>query len=175
VNIMSGTDTVRAKLARAAQILEARPEKAQQSYSVSAGLCGAVGSRVKVAGQTVETDMPMEVGGDDTAPSPGKLLLAAIAACVTTGVAQACARHGLNVEDIQVDVEADIDTRGVFCPRLNVSAAFQGIRARVNIYTEESTEAVHQAIEESEACSTVSHTLAAPPKLEINVLPPSGA
>jgi len=53
-------------------------------------------------GAEVATDMPVELGGSDTAPTPGWLLRAAIASCAVTRIAMAAAarlgewakRHG---------------------------------------------------------------------------------
>ena len=65
-------------------------------------------------GTSVHTDMPVAVGGTATANSPGWLSRAAIASCDATLLAIRAARQGLELETIEVNVEASSDGRGMF-------------------------------------------------------------
>ena len=65
-------------------------------------------------GKFVYTDMPEAVGGNATAGSPGWLMRAAVASCDATLLTMRAARLGLNLESVEVRVEALSDGRGMF-------------------------------------------------------------
>ena len=65
-------------------------------------------------GKSVYTDMPEAVGGSGSAGSPGWLLRAAVASCDATLLTMRAARLGLNLESVEVRVEAMSDGRGMF-------------------------------------------------------------
>jgi uncharacterized OsmC-like protein len=58
--------------------------------------------------------VPEAVGGNATAGSPGWLLRAAVASCDATLLTMRAARLGLNLESVEVRVEALSDGRGMF-------------------------------------------------------------
>jgi len=58
--------------------------------------------------------MPTSVGGSATANSPGWHLRAALASCDATLLAMRAARLGLELDNIEVRVEASSDGRGMF-------------------------------------------------------------
>ncbi|MCE2646861.1 MAG: OsmC family protein [Pseudomonadota bacterium] len=47
------------------------------------------------AGAEVVTDMPVAIGGDDSAPTPGWLLRTALASCAVTRIAMEAASRGI--------------------------------------------------------------------------------
>lgn len=65
-------------------------------------------------GNAIYTDMPASVGGGATASSPGWHLRAALASCDATLLAMRAARLGLELDSIEVRVEASSDGRGMF-------------------------------------------------------------
>jgi len=65
-------------------------------------------------GSAIYTDMPASVGGSATANSPGWHLRAALASCDATLLAMRAARLGLQLDSIEVRVEASSDGRGMF-------------------------------------------------------------
>jgi uncharacterized OsmC-like protein len=65
-------------------------------------------------GRSIYTDMPEAVGGSNTANSPGWTSRAAIASCDATLLAMRAARVGINLNSIEVRVEAASDGRGMF-------------------------------------------------------------
>ena len=57
--------------------------------------------------------MVRSVGGTATAPSPGWLLRAAEASCVTTLIAMRAAVLGVTLETVEVTVDSELDDRGM--------------------------------------------------------------
>src|ERR687887_2311806 len=73
------------------------------------------GLRFRVDGPNgaITTDMSESVGGGASAPTPGWLMRAALAACDATTVAMEAARDGIELSDLTVSVESETDFRGV--------------------------------------------------------------
>jgi uncharacterized OsmC-like protein len=73
------------------------------------------GLRFRVDGPNgaITTDMSESVGGGASAPTPGWLMRAALAACDATTVAMEAARDGIELSELTVSVESDTDFRGV--------------------------------------------------------------
>jgi uncharacterized OsmC-like protein len=94
------------------------------------------GLRVDVRGldgSNVQTDMPTGIGGTATAPSPGWLFRAAIAACVTSLIAIRAAVLGWELEVVQVDVDSESDDRGILGMADDIPAAPFSIRIAVGM------------------------------------------
>ena len=62
---------------------------------------------------TVRTDQPVPNGGEDTAPSPFQLFLAAIGTCAGIFVQGFCAKRGIPFEGIRVLERPHFDAEGV--------------------------------------------------------------
>jgi uncharacterized OsmC-like protein len=65
-------------------------------------------------GKIVHTDMSESVGGTATASSPGWLSRAAIASCDATLLTMRAARKGIELDSVEVSVNAMSDGRGMF-------------------------------------------------------------
>ena len=61
--------------------------------------------------------MAESVGGGASAPTPGWLLRSALAACDATLVAMEAARDGVDLTELEVNVESESDFRGVLGAR----------------------------------------------------------
>lgn len=65
-------------------------------------------------GKFIHTDMSAAFGGRDEYVSPGWLARAALASCDATGLATRAIRLGIELDSIEVRVEAASDGRGLF-------------------------------------------------------------
>lgn len=64
------------------------------------------------AGAEVTTDMPAAIGGDDSAPTPGWLLRAALASCAVTTIAMHAASRGIALQTLEAHATSRSDLRG---------------------------------------------------------------
>lgn len=72
------------------------------------------------AKQEIEHKHPFEIhcgeppilGGNDNAPNPAEHLLNALAGCITTGIVAHAALRGIQIEELESEVEGDLDMRG---------------------------------------------------------------
>ena len=82
---------------------------------------------------TFRTDWPREVGGRDTGPSPGEAILGALGGCVAMTYITKAATRGVDIDELEVAIEASVDLRGVFeldTVRAGLAAAHVTIRVR---------------------------------------------
>lgn len=126
---------VRAAIEKTSKVLGEQPEKARiKNAPATATLVEGLECRVTgPAGEEVRTDMPAGVGGGATAPNPGWLMRAALAACDATCIAMRAATRGINLAALEVTVTSESDNRGMLGLEEKVSAGLQGMRIHVKI------------------------------------------
>jgi uncharacterized OsmC-like protein len=155
-------DSIRAAMDRASAYLNEHPEAATGSDS-AATASREDGLRFRVEGpwSPVVTDMAESVGGAASAPTPGWLLRAALAACDATLVAMEAARDGIELTELEVSVESESDFRGVLGVDPSVHAGPLSMRVRIRLTAPDATEDQLRAIvERAEARSPVRDALA---------------
>ena len=81
----------------------------------------------------LEADEPTVLLGNDTAANPVEHLLHALASCLTTSMVYHAAARGIQIEEVESDLEGDLDLRGFLDLDKNVRNGYQGIRIRFKI------------------------------------------
>jgi putative redox protein len=66
---------------------------------------------IDVRGHTVLVDQPMDIGGNDTAPTPTELFIAGLASCVAFYARRYVARHHIDPAGLTVSVSYEIGGR----------------------------------------------------------------
>jgi uncharacterized OsmC-like protein len=84
-------------------------------------------------GPVATSDMPTQVGGDASAPTPGWFMRAALAACDATSIAMRAARLGVQLDTLEVSVESETDSRGLLGMDDTVPAGPLSITTHVRI------------------------------------------
>ena len=110
----------------------------------------------------ITTDDPDVLGGVDSAPTPAETLLAALAGCVTSATASNAAAFGVPIDGLDIDMEADIDLRGLLGHDKSVRNGFSDIRYTVTIQSPAPEEKVRRCKETIDRKSAVRDTLANP-------------
>jgi uncharacterized OsmC-like protein len=113
----------------------------------------------------VTMDAPAGLGGVDAAPTAAESVLAALAGCLTSGIAANAALFNVPIEALSVEMEADIDFRGVLGHDKSVRNGFTDIRYAVTIQSPASEEQVRRCKETIDRKSPVADTLANPVKI----------
>ena len=80
----------------------------------------------------VKSDYGEAAGGDNQAPNPIELLLAAMAACIEAALYEFAVHEGLTINALTVDVEGTLDLRGLFMLD-DVPAGFKDLQYTVTI------------------------------------------
>jgi uncharacterized OsmC-like protein len=110
----------------------------------------------------VTMDAPAGLGGVDAAPTAAESLVAALAGCLTSGIAANAALFDVPIAGIDIDMEADIDFRGLLGHDKSVRNGFSDIRYTVTIKSPASEEKVRKCKETIDRKSPVGDTIANP-------------
>jgi uncharacterized OsmC-like protein len=110
----------------------------------------------------VTMDGPPGLGGVDAAPTAAESLVAALAGCLTSGIAANAALFDVPIDAIGIEMEADIDFRGLLGHDKSVRSGFSDIRYTVTIQSPASEERVRKCKETIDRKSPVGDTLANP-------------
>jgi uncharacterized OsmC-like protein len=107
-------------------------------------------------------DAPPGLGGVDAAPAAVEVLLAAVAGCLTSGIAANAALFEVPLDGLDVELEADIDLRGVLGHDKSVRNGFSAIRYTVTIQSPADEAKVRRCKETIDRKSPVLDTLTQP-------------
>ena len=110
-----GMEQIAASMERVASVLRRRPQAGVNEDSAATARWGG-GLRASVhsdAGHSVATDMPVELGGEAGAVTPGWLLRAGLASCALTRIAMAAAVEGVTLQTLEVLATSRSDARGM--------------------------------------------------------------
>lgn len=80
------------------------------------------GKKVNAAynGFTHKTDQPLASGGENSAPSPFELFLAALGTCAGFYVLSFCQQRGINMAGIEIRQSMEADTRTHLIGQINI-------------------------------------------------------
>jgi uncharacterized OsmC-like protein len=101
------------------------------------GFYGAGQELVHQQPTTVDADHPEVLVGQDHAPTPVEFLLHALAACLTSGIANIAAARGVRLTSVESTVEGDIDLLGILGLSDDVRNGYQQIRVSFHLEGDE--------------------------------------
>ena len=107
-------------------------------------------------------DAPGGLGGVDAAPTAAETLVAALAGCLTSGIAANAALFDVPLDGIGVELEADIDFRGLLGHDKSVRNGFDAIRYTVTVRSSAPEDKVRRCKETIDRKSPVGDSLANP-------------
>ncbi len=155
-------DSIRSAIEQASQHLADHPEAAKGSDSAATAV-REDGLRFRVDGPwaSLSSDMAESVGGGASAPTPGWLLRAALAACDATLVAMEAARDGIELTDLEVSVDGESDFRGILGVDPSVHAGPVALRVGIRLTATDATEdQLQEIVRRAESRSPVRDALA---------------
>jgi uncharacterized OsmC-like protein len=147
---MADQATIRAITDRNIQLLTAKPSRGYLTCATRARLVDGLRCEVEEGPWKLVADLPGKLGGEDTAPTPGVLGRAALASCLTMGIAIWAARLAAPIRSLEVDVEADFDARGELGMGPDIPAGYSEVRYAVTIESEAPKSVLDEVIELAE-------------------------
>src|SRR5262245_19412073 len=130
---MSG-ETIREALQQVEKVFVETPEKARSKDAATASLRDGLAFEVTgTRGQVLQTDMPKGVGVSASGPTRGCWLWTSVAYCTGWVIRRHDASLGVNVDKLEVTVEAESDTRGMLGLDETIAPGFPGFRTLVRI------------------------------------------
>jgi uncharacterized OsmC-like protein len=103
---------------------------------------------------TFDADHPEVLVGADNAPTPAEHLLHALAACLTSGLANIAAARGVNLTSVESTVEGDINLLGILGLSDEVRNGYQQIRVSFRLEGDD-PEKLRRVVEQSRLRSAV--------------------
>src|SRR3954449_987284 len=155
-------EEIRSAIEKASGYLAENPDAATATDAAATAV-REEGLRFRVEGPkaALTSDMSESVGGGASAPTPGWLLRASLAACDATLVAMEAARAGIELSDLTVSVESDSDFRGVLGVDGGAHPGPLAIRTRIELAAPDATEEqLREIVQRAEERSPVHDALA---------------
>ncbi len=119
------------------------------------GFYGAGEEREHVQSWSYDADHPQVLVGQDNGPTPVEFLLVALAACLTSGVANIAATRGVQLHEVTSTVEGDINLLGIFGKSDEVRNGYKAIRVTFDVKGDASDEVLAGLVEQAKARSAV--------------------
>jgi uncharacterized OsmC-like protein len=120
------------------------------------GFFGAGEERAHTMAHTYDADHPEVLVGQDNGPTPVEFLLHALAACLTSGLANIAAARGVQLHSVESTVEGDIDLNGIFgFGDDTVRNGYEQIRVSFKIAGDAPQDVLDGLVEQSRARSAV--------------------
>lgn len=110
-----GMEQIAASMERVASVLRRKPQAGvSEDSAATARWDGGMRASVRSdSGHCVSTDMPVEIGGQDSAVTPGWLLRAGLASCAVTRIVMAAAAEGITLQTLEARATSRSDARGL--------------------------------------------------------------
>ncbi len=105
----------------------------------------------------------------DNGPAPVEYVLAALAACLTSGLANIAAARGIELTEVESTVEGDINLLGLLGMSDEVRNGYNQIRVSFKIAGDAPPEKLREIVERSRARSAVFDVLTNPVPVDIAV------
>jgi uncharacterized OsmC-like protein len=104
---------------------QARTEASVESYKL--------GGREVKRRFSVRADEPVELLGENTAPNPQELLMAALNACISVGYVAGAAVHGITLSKLEIETKGQLDLRGFLGIDPGVKPGYESLQYVVRI------------------------------------------
>ena len=157
-NRMNGLDLE--ALGAVVREIERDHRKGMVAFRVSTAWRGQTKSRSTVESYTiggqevrrhfeVDVDEPHELLGQNSAPNPQEMLMAAFNACITVGYVAGAALKGITLEKVEIETAGELDLRGFLGIDPQVRPGYESISYTVRIKgdgTPEQYREIHETV-----------------------------
>ena len=117
----------------------------------------------------LEGDHPNVFASEDHAPTPVETVLAALAGCLTAGVAAVAQNRGIQLKSVTATVEGDHDILGILGGDPEVRNGFNDVRVTFDIDADASKEEIAALVAQSQKRSAVFDALTNPTNVTVSV------
>jgi len=104
---------------------------------------------------SLEADHPQVLVGDDRAPLPVEIALAALSACLTGGIGNIASARGIELWSVEATIEGDMDAQGILGLNEDVRNGYSNIRVNFRIEGDAPREKLEAVVEQARARSAV--------------------
>lgn len=118
------------------QTFKAYPEKAQTRFYSTVSLKQNTHCVARMRHHELDIDEPSYLGGTDQGSNPVELLLSSIAACRIITYQFHAARLGIDIERLDIEMEGDLDLRGLLGVNETTRPGFGSVACKVFLYSD---------------------------------------
>lgn len=150
---MTSPQTIRGITERNVKFLAMKPGRGHLTGVTRARIEDGLRCVIEDGPWTLAADMPVKVGGEETAPTPGALGRGALASCVAITIAAWAARWEIPLEAVQVEIQAEFDARGELGMDDSIPPGYEEVRYVISIESPASEEVIAELIATAERYS----------------------
>jgi uncharacterized OsmC-like protein len=118
---------------------------------------------------SVEADHPEVFASEDNGATPPEIVLAALASCLTAGVATVATNRGVQLTSVTATVEADMDLQGILGIDGDVRNGFNSIKVTYDIDADAPREDIEAIVAQSQKRSAVFDVVANPTNVQVGL------
>ena len=142
-----------------------------QTRSVATVSHYALGEKKHKRHFEIASDEPIELLGQNSAPNPQELLMAALNACLAVGYAANAAAMGITVHSLEIETDGQLDLRGFLGLDETVNPGYDEVSFVVRLSTDaprERVEELHEVVTKTSVnLANFSKAIRMVPKLEV--------
>lgn len=169
-------------LLSARQALTDAPEAAKFHWRASCQWIKGTHSRTTVSGFSglgadhahrqpymIEADHPQVFASEDNGATPPEIVLAALASCLTAGIATVATRRGVQLRSVTASIEGGMDLAGILGIDSDVRNGFDGIKVTYDIDADASKADIEAIVAQSQKRSAVFDIVANPTTIQVEI------
>ena len=118
---------------------------------------------------TLDADHPEVFASEDNGATPPELVLGALAACLTAGVATVATNRGIQLRSVTATVEAGMDLQGILGIDGDVRNGFDGVKVTFAIDADASRSDIEAIVAQSQKRSAVFDIMSNPTNIAVVV------
>lgn len=172
---MKGEQKIKTAFERNAKALSLRPALGQGTAVTRVRLKEGLTCEIEDGKWKLTVDMSEKSGGDDRGPNPGVLGRATLGSCLAIGYTVWAAKLGIPLESLEVEVQADYDSRGYHGVD-NVTPGYKQIRYIVSIESPAPEDQIIRFLDTADSYSDFLYVFAKPQDVirEVRITKPKG-
>jgi uncharacterized OsmC-like protein len=142
-----------------------------KSVTVISDYYGAGQEREHSHAFTLEADEPRELAGTDSAPNATEALLYALASCINATMIYGASAQGIHFDKLELDLEGQLDTRGLLDVDKSVRRGFSRITVKCRIKADVGQDQLDQLCDFAKSHSPVFDIVSNPTPIDISCQP----
>jgi uncharacterized OsmC-like protein len=150
---MENSENLRGILERNVKAVSIRPSIGQGTATTRVRLKPGLECEIEEGAWKLTAGVGEKSGGTNAGPNPGILGRGALGSCLAIGYAMWAARLGVPIESLDVEVEADYDSRGELGVSDDVPPGYTQVRYRVMVTSPAPEEEVRRMIDTADKYS----------------------
>ena len=147
---MNQSERIRQAFERANKALSLKPALGLGTGISKTKMVNGLTCEVTEGKWTFNADMPEVAGGNATAPTPGVYGRAALGSCLAIGYMMRASRDGINIQSLEVEVQASYDDGPLFGTRDDVFPGYTMVKYIVTIESDATEEQIIQLLDEAD-------------------------